>query len=233
MNTNVKILILLLVGFLSIQSCNSSNRTHKMENTANQDQTDLLKAVSARNTERVKDILGSKPDLELKDHKGRTALMIAAYNHDNKIAELLIAAGADVNAQDAMQNSPFLYAGAEGNVALLNLGLKNGANFNLYNRYGGTALIPAAEKGHLEVVQILTQIEGYPIDHINKLGWTALLEAVILSRKNDTQTAIVKALVNAGADVTIADKDGVTSLQHAKDKGLDDIVQILLKAGAK
>ncbi|WP_026451291.1 ankyrin repeat domain-containing protein [Aequorivita capsosiphonis] len=225
-----KIITLLLIGFLSMQSCNSSNRNNKM---ANQPQSKLLKAVSEKDVQLVRAILNSKPDLEIQDKNGRTALMIAAYNHYNKIAALLIAAGADVNAQDTMQNSPFLYAGAEGNVELLKMGLENGANFNLYNRYGGTALIPAAEKGHLEVVKILTKIPDYPIDHINKLGWTALLEAVILSVKNETQTAIVKTLIDAGADVNIADNDGVTSLQHAKDKGLDDIVYILLKSGAK
>lgn len=233
MKTKIKIIAIFLIGFLSMQSCNSSNRNNKMENTKSQNHPDLIKAVSEKDTRSVKEILSTNPDLEIIDNQGRTALMIATYNHDNEIAKLLIAAGADVNAQDTMQNSPFLYAGAEGNVALLNLGLKNGANFNLYNRYGGTALIPAAEKGHLEVVQILTKIEGYPIDHINKLGWTALLEAIILSEKSETQIAIVKNLVDAGANVNIADKDGVTSLKHAKHKGLDEIVQVLLKAGAK
>jgi len=228
-----KIIALLLIGFLSLQSCNSSNGNNKMENTQNKSQSNLLKAVSEKDIDLVREILSSKPDLEIQDENGRTALMIVAYNHDNIIAELLIAAGADVNAQDTMQNSPFLYAGAEGNVALLKMGLENGANFNLYNRYGGTALIPAAEKGHLEVVKILTKVPDYPIDHINKLGWTALLEAVILSEKSETQTAIVKTLIEAGADVNIADNDGITSLQHAKEKRLDDIVQILLKSGAK
>lgn len=228
-----KLITLLLIGFLSMQSCNSSNGNNKMVNTASQSHSNLLKAVSENDIQLVRAILNSKPDLEIEDKNGRTALMIAAYNHDNEIAELLIAAGADVNAQDNMQNSPFLYAGAEGNLAILKMGLRNGANFNLYNRYGGTALIPAAEKGHLEVVKILTKVPDYPIDHINKLGWTALLEAIILSEKSETQTAIVKTLVEAGSDVNIADKNGISPLQHAKDKRLDDIVHILLKSGAK
>ena len=228
-----QIIALLVFGFLSMQSCNSSNGNNKMVNSTSQQQSNLLKAVSDKDINLVKEILSSNPDLEIKDKNGRTALMIAAYNRDNIIAELLVAAGANVNAQDTMQNTPFLYAGAEGIVQLLKMCLENGASFNLYNRYGGTALIPAAEKGHLEVVKILTKVPDYPIDHINKLGWTALLEAVILSKKDENQTAIVKTLIEAGADVNIADKDGVTSLQHAKDKGLDGIVDILLKSGAK
>lgn len=216
-----------------MQSCNSSNGNNKMVNTASHSQSNLLEAVSENDIQLVREILSSKPDLEIKDKNDRTALMIAAYNNYNKIAELLIDAGADVNAQDNIQNSPFLYAGAEGNLAILKMGLENGANFNLYNRYGGTALIPAAEKGHLEVVKILTKVPDYPIDHINKLGWTALLEAIILSEKSETQTAIVKTLVEAGSDVNIADINGISPLQHAKDKRLDDIVNILLKSGAK
>lgn len=217
-----------MLVFLSLESCNSANRNSQMENS--QSQTNLLQAVANQDVSALKENLKSNPDLEVRDEKGRTALMIATYDFDNNIAKMLIEAGADVNAQDAMENSPFLYAGAEGNVELLKMCLENGADFNLYNRYGGTALIPAAEKGHLEVVKILSEIDNYPINHVNKLGWTALLEAVILSKKSDVQTAIVKTLVEAGADINIADNDGITPLQHAKEKSLTEIVEILSQA---
>ncbi len=217
-----------MMVFLSLESCNSANRNSQMENS--QSQTNLLQAVANQDVSALKKILNSTSNLEVRDEKGRTALMITTYNFDNEIAKMLIESGADVNAQDHMENSPFLYAGAEGNVELLKMGLENGADFNLYNRYGGTALIPAAEKGHLEIVKILTNIENYPIDHVNKLGWTALLEAVILSEKNEDQTAIVRTLVEAGADINIADNDGVTPLQHAKNKSLAEVVEILSQA---
>ena len=79
------------------------------------------------------------------------------------------------------------------------------------------------------MVKIFCKVPNYPIDHSNKLGWIALLEAVILSDRSETQTAIVKTLVEAGADINIADKDGITSLQHAKNKSLTEIVIILSK----
>lgn len=233
MKTISSTMFLLLLGFLSLESCNSSNKNNTMEETLNKNNTYLLNAVAENNTKVVAKILESNPDLEIKDNEGRTPLMIAAYNGANNMATMLITAGANVNTQDNMQNSPFLYAGAEGNVELLNLGLKHGADFKIFNRYGGTALIPAAEKGHLEIVKILTMVPDFPIDHINKLGWTALLEAVILSKKSETQTAIVKTLVEAGVNLNIADKDGVTTLQHAKNKSLKEIVTILENAGAK
>ena len=111
--------------------------------------------------------------------------------------------------------------------------LANGADFNVYNRYGGSALIPAAEKGHWEVVKLLTKVADYPIDHINNLGWTALLEAVILSDAGETQVAIVQTLVEAGADVSIADRDGITPIRHAKNRSMDKIVNILSTAGTQ
>ena len=70
-------------------------------------------------------------------------------------ARRLIAAGADVNAKDAIGDSPFLYAGAEGRNAILQMTLAAGADLNSTNRYGGTALIPAAHHGHVETVKIL------------------------------------------------------------------------------
>ncbi len=82
------------------------------------------------------------------------------------------------------------------------------------------------------MVKLLTEIPGYPIDHVNRLGWTALMEAIVLGATGETQVAIVKVLVDAGADVNIADHDGVTPLQHAKNRGMDKIVKILIEAKA-
>ena len=224
---------LLALFCLSILGCNSTNGHKTMEELNKTTDTSLLNVTQKNYNDQLSEVLKKKPDLEMRDDEGKTALMMAAYNEDNVAAELLISAGADVNAQDNMLNSPFLYAGANGNVALLKMCLEHGANFKIYNRYGGTALIPAAEKGHLEIVEILTKVPDFPIDHINKLGWTALIEAVILSKQNDTQTAIVKTLVDAGSDVNIPDGDGVTSLEHAKKRSLTAIISILEEAGGK
>lgn len=226
--------MILLVTFstASVECGSGSNTTNYMIISNNDFTSPLISAVSKKDLKLVAEILRSKPDMEVKDNKGRTALMIATYNQDNLIAEMLIKAGANVNAQDSMLNSPFLYAGASGNLTILKLCLANGANFDIYNRYGGTALIPAAEKRHLEVVKVLSELPDYPIDHINNLGWTALLEAIILGPKGKAQVAIVKILVEAGCDVNIADKEGITPLQHAKNRGMDEIVNILLEANA-
>lgn len=225
-----KKLLILFIGCCLLQNCNSPQKTKNMNSSSYSSDQSLLQAVENNDQNLVANLLKAKPDLEIKDSSGRTPLMIAAYKSNNEIAKMLISGGADVNAKDNMQNSPFLLAGATGNIALLNLALANKADFNIYNRYGGTALIPAAEKGHLEAVKLLCKVPNFPIDHVNKLGWTALMEAVILSKPGKTQIEIIKTLVEAGADINIADNDGVSPLQHAKDKSLTEIIKILSEA---
>jgi ankyrin repeat protein len=159
--------------------------------------------------------------------------MKALYSHHNAISVLLIQAGADVNALDKMLNSPFLYAGAEGNLEIVKLALDHGARFDVYNRYGGTALIPAAERGHLEVVKLLVNTPNFPKDHINNLQWTALLEAVLLGDGGANQLGVVKALIAGGCRVNIADKEGITPLGHARKLGYKEMIKVLEQAGGK
>ncbi|MBV7530353.1 ankyrin repeat domain-containing protein [Chitinophaga sp. sic0106] len=194
---------------------------------------DLLTAAADNDTAAIKSLLQANAKLEQRDNKKRTPLMVAVYHHHPEAAALLIAAGADVNAQDDMQNSPFLYAGAEGYVDILQLCLQAGARFDVFNRYGGSALIPACERGHVEVVKTLLAVKDFPIDHVNRLGWTGLLEAIILSNGGPKHIQIVQLLVDAGANVNLADGDGVSPLAHARSKGFTEIVSILEKAGAK
>ena len=92
--------------------------------------------------------------------------------------------------------------------------------------YDGTALIAAAHLGHHEIVSALIAA-GAPLDHVNNLGWTALIEAVILGNGKERHIKTVKALVEAGADKSIADRNGITPLQHAKNSGYSKIVELL------
>lgn len=160
------------------------------------------------------------------------ALLVATAHNHVESAKLLIEAGADVNAQDNTLDSPLLLAGAAGHLEILKLALKAGPNFKAYNRYGGTALIPACERGHVEVVEELLNTE-IDINHVNRHGWTALLEAIILGDGGPRQREIVRLLVHAGANVNLPDGEGVTPLQHARQKGLREIADRLESAGAR
>ena len=200
---------------------------HKMEE-------EFIKAAKTNDIEKLQDFLKKGVNIDARDAHKRTALMQATYENNIAASELLIKAGANVNAQDDRLESPFLHAGAKGYLKILKACLATGkVNYMVLNRYGGTALIPACERGHIEVVQELLKISDYPIDHINNLGWTALMEAIVLGNGGKTHTQIVQLLVNAGCDVNIPDKDGITPRQHAKKSGYKDIVSILEEAGAK
>ena len=192
----------------------------------------LIVAAEAGDTASIKRLLQDGVRVDARDERGRTALLAATHVNKIEAARALITAGADVNAKDAIEDSPYLYAGAEGRNEILKMTLAAGADLKSLNRYGGTALIPAAHHGHPETVAILlaTRIDK---DHINKLGWTALLEAIILGDGGRIHTRIVKLLVDAGANVNLADKDGVTPLAHARAHGYREMVGILEAAGAR
>jgi ankyrin repeat protein len=202
--------------------------------TQNNDKVKLLwKAAEENDVTTIKKLIQEGVSIEANDKRQRTALMIATHKQNNEAAKALIDAGANVNALDDMHDSPFLYAGASGYTQILSYCLQHGADFTVFNRYNGTALIPACERGHVETVKQLLTRKDFPIDHINRLGWTALLEAIILSDGGPAHVQIVQLLVNAGCNVNIADRDGVTPLRHARDKDFKPIVAILEKAGAK
>ena len=195
----------------------------------------MIAAAGQGDAAAVRKLLADGASVAARDGRGRTALLAATHaapGVGTEAARLLITAGADVNARDNIEDSPFLFAGAEGRNDILKMTLAHGADLTSTNRYGGTALVPAAHHGHVETVRILlaTAIDK---DHVNKLGWTALLEAVILGDGGPAHTEIVRDLVTAGANVNIADRGGVTPLAHARRRGYAAIVGLLAAANAR
>ena len=189
----------------------------------------LHKAAAVDDADAIRTLLSDGAEI---DASGATALLVATHRNKVVAARALIEAGADVNAKDNIEDSPYLYAGARGHLEILKLTLTHGADLQSTNRYGGTALIPASERGHVETVDTLIKA-GVAVDHVNRLGWTALLEAIILSDGGPRHVRIVDALIAAGADVNLADKEGVTPLRHARDRGYGEIVALLEKSGAR
>jgi ankyrin repeat protein len=191
----------------------------------------LIDAADRGDVAAIRELLDQGAALEATDSGHRTALMVATQGNHVQAARLLIEAGADVNAKDNIQDSPYLLAGASGYLEILKLTLAHGADLKSTNRYGGTALIPACERGHVDTVRELLTT-AIDVNHVNKLGWTALLEAIILSDGGPQHIAIVDMLIKAGADVTLADNEDVTPLQHARQRGYREIERILLQAGS-
>lgn len=160
------------------------------------------------------------------------ALIDATRRNDVETARRLIAAGTSVNAQDEQRDSAFLVAGAQGRLEILRLTLASGADLKSTNRYGGTALIPACHYGHVDTVRLLLTT-AIDVDHVNNLGWTALLEAVILGDGGPPYVEIVRMLVARGAKVNLPDRQGVTPLAHARQKGQAEVARMLAAAGGK
>ncbi|MNS18023.1 Ankyrin repeats (3 copies) [compost metagenome] len=206
----------------SYQASPTENQKIEMTN-----ERDILKAVQENNIDAVTKALKNGENVNATDSHKRSLLLIATNNKNVGIATLLVKYGADVNQQADNLDSPFLYAGASGQTELLKLFLANGARFDVFNRYNGSALIPACERGHIETVRLLANTKGFPVNHVNRLGWTGLMEAIVLGDGTKKYQEIVKILKDAGAKMDIPDHDGVTPLQHAERAGYREIAKII------
>jgi len=193
----------------------------------------LISAAERGDTATVLRLIADGAAINAQDARGRTPVMAATHANHVETVGALIRAGADVNIRDDRKDNPFLYAGAEGLLDILRLTIAAGADTKMTNRFGGTALIPAAERGHVAIVEELLTRTDVDVNHINNLGWTALLEAIVLSDGGPRHQQIVRLLIDHGADLTIADKDGVTPLQHARQRGFTEIERTLIQAGAR
>ena len=173
----------------------------------------------------------SRPDA--RDGQGRTALHLAAYGGHHEAMRALVAAGADPNALEHDRYDIVTIAAVAGDVPTLETALALGGSArNVTSRYDGTALIAAAHLGHADVVRALIRA-GAPLDHVNNLGWTALIESIVLGDGGPRHTDTLTALVAAGADLNLADRDGRTPLALARARGHDTMARVLERAGAR
>jgi len=173
---------------------------------------------------------GQKPNVQ--DANSRTPLHVAAFLRQHGAARALLRLGANVNALDAERYDILTIAAVNDDLEMLDIALEGGGNARaITSHYNDTALIAAAHRGHVEIVRALIAAKA-PLNHVNDLGRTALLEAVVLGNGGHNHTATVEALVKAGADVTLPDRHGTTPLQHARTRGYSQIARILEQAGA-
>jgi len=209
--------VLLLVG------CNDGGKHMKLQSGY------LIQAVENNDIEKVRGILQdtSYPINETNDKK-KTPLLIAIHENYIEVAKLLIEAGADINQQDSIQDSAYLYAGAQGKTEILAYMIEHAEpNQQIVNRFGGNALIPAAEKGHLNNVKLLLKDGKVAINHQNNFGYTALIEAVALRDGSEVYQQIVQELLIYNADKELRDESGMTALDYAKEKGYIKMIKML------
>lgn len=187
----------------------------------------LLRAARNGDADAAAIALREGADIETRDANRRTPLLLAATADHADVARLLVDLGADPDALDGRHDSAWLVTGVTGSVRMAKIIATAKPDYGLLNRFGGRSLIPASERGHADYVSWVVEHAPMKVDHVNDLGWTALLEAVILGEGSKRWQRIVRTLLDAGADASIADKDGVTPLQHARKRGHTEIVRII------
>jgi ankyrin repeat protein len=195
-------------------------------------QASLLDAAAAGRTAEVSRLIAAGADLEARDAQGRSPLLLAVAGNHVAIAKALLAAGANINAQAANRDTPWLLAGAAGRAEIVAAMIPLKPDLTIRNRYGGNALIPACERAHVETVKLLLG-SGIDLDHVNDLGWTCLLEIVILGDGGPRHQEVAKLVLEAGADPSLADKDGVSPLAHARQRGQRAVAALIEKAGGR
>ncbi len=186
----------------------------------------LLRSAGAGDADGVALAIRAGADLEAQDPQGRTALLLASAEDHVPAARVLLAMGASPDTYDNRSDTPWLVTGVTGSVEMADVMLRFHPDLTLRNRFGGVSIIPASERGHVAYVRRVAD-SGIDVNHVNDLGWTAMLEAVILGDGSTAYVEIVRILLAAGADPDIGDKDGVTALEHARSRGFTEIASVL------
>lgn len=175
----------------------------------------------------IRELVAAGHDTEARDARGRTPVHVAAFASEDEALRALAEAGADMNALEGQAYDAVTIAAVADDPELMSLAIALGNDPGLVTSpYDGTALIAAAHLGHDEVVRRLIAA-GAPLDHVNNLGWTALIEAVVLGDGGPRHQRVVQALLEAGADREIGDSRGRTPLDLAEQAGFQAMSEML------
>ncbi|MFT6558992.1 ankyrin repeat domain-containing protein [Sneathiella sp.] len=215
-----------LLSLYLLSATHSNAQTPPSSNEISQ-YSPFLMSVLKGDATKVQGYISQDIDLEQRDTAGRTALHIAAFQSDEDMFSLLVQAGSNVNAFEDDQYDVVTIAAVANDIEMLELALSSGGDAkNTTSPYAGTALIAAAHLGHVKVVEMLLNA-GSNVDHVNNLGWTALLEAIILGDGGSNYVEIVERLLSFGADKTRTDNQGVLPITHARQRGYTEIIRLL------
>ncbi len=195
--------------------------------------TGLHAAAHSGNLVQIEAAIKTGEDVNRRDSYGRTALHIATFARKPDAVKVLIKNGAKTELLENDKYDAVTVAAVADDEATLRALLAHGASAKLTtSRYDGTALIAAAHLGHEGVVKQLIAA-GAPLDHVNNLHWTALIESIVLGNGGPRHVETLRALVKAGANLQLTDRSRNTPLALARARGYNEMVKILLEAGAK
>jgi uncharacterized protein len=195
--------------------------------------TGLHAAAHRGDLTQISQLVSQKSDLNARDAHGRTPVHVATFARQREAIRALAKAGADLALLENDRYDAVTIAAVADDDDTLRALLSLGASAKLTtSRYDGTALIAAAHLGHDGVVKQLIAA-GAPLDHVNNLHWTALIESIVLGDGGPRHQEVLRALLAAGASTRLTDRQGSTPLALAKSRGYSAMVQLLEQAGAK
>ncbi|WON76248.1 ankyrin repeat domain-containing protein [Serratia sp. UGAL515B_01] len=194
--------------------------------------SEFLSAAEKGDADALKKCLVRGVDINTTNRQGRTAITLASLNKHYNCVSLLISAGADIDKQDQTCFNPFLLSCLNNDLTLLRLVLPANPDLERLTRFGGVGITPASEKGHVEIVRELLLRTDINVNHTNFVGWTPLLEAIVLNDGGARQQEIVKLLLEHGANPHMTDKYGKSPLTLAREKDYHEIAELLIAAGA-
>lgn len=143
------------------------------------------------------------------DENKYTVLHVSAKNGSEEIFNLLLSAGADVNAQDAVGFTPLhTLACYNSNIRLMKMLLDSGADVNAVNNHGLTTLHFAVMKSRAAETEFLIS-RGAQVNARDERGLTPLHYAA-LDNKNDSHLEVAETLLKSGADVHARTNEGKT-----------------------
>jgi uncharacterized protein len=172
-------------------------------------------------------------ELNARDSYGRTPLHVATFARQRAAIRALAQAGANLGLLERDLYDAVTIAAVADDEETLRVLLALGASAKLITSvYHGTALIAAAHLGHDGVVRQLIAA-GAPLDHVNNLHWTAVIEAIVLGNGGARHQSTLKALIAAKANLQLTDRQGNTPLALAKARVYQEMVTMLENAGAR
>jgi uncharacterized protein len=187
----------------------------------------LVAAAKSGDTNTVRALLQKKVDVNLAEADGTTALHWAVHRDDIAMADLLIRAGAAVDASNRYGVPPLALAAINGSAAMIERLLEGGANPNAAQAEGETALMTAARSGNAAAVKALLT---HGADAKAKESWRG--QDALTWAAGEGHVAVAKVLLESGADVNSRSNDGYTPLAFAVRQGHADMVATLVAAGA-
>jgi ankyrin repeat protein len=200
--------------------------TSGWSNAAETSDSRLVEAARNQDQKAIRALLTQKIDVNARASDGSTPLLWLAHWNDLEIATLLLGAGADANAANDYRMTPLSEACTNGNSAFVRLLLKSGANPNTAAATGVTPLMTCAKSGSADAVRMLIEYGAAVNAKEPTQNQTALMWAAA-----EHHPDVVKAFIDAHADLKANSKQGFTAIHFAARVGDLDSVKLLLAAG--